>query len=75
MIRGHTLTAEWNGEPSRKESAWTGTCKCGYWEESGSTRKVVREEYRFHLADVREHPRYPIPCPDADCCDQREVPS
>ncbi len=51
-ISGHKLTIEWNGEYG-VESASTGTCPCG-WQESGSNREVVRDEYRGHLLRVKE---------------------
>ena len=46
-IKGHKLTVEWSGERGA-ESTSTGYCTCG-WEESASSQRVVRQEYRWHL--------------------------
>lgn len=45
---GHRLRMQWSGEHGA-ESSSTGTCACG-WEESASSQKVVRGEYRHHIA-------------------------
>jgi hypothetical protein len=50
-VQGHALSVEWNHERG-EESGSTGTCRCG-WQESGSSQRVVRQEYRHHLAKVR----------------------
>lgn len=50
-LRGHKLAIEWSGEHGA-ESSSTGTCICG-WQESGSNREVVRDEYRWHLERER----------------------
>jgi hypothetical protein len=47
-LAGHKLTMEWSGEHG-VESSSTGTCTCG-WEESCSSQREVRREYRWHLA-------------------------
>lgn len=47
-VTGHKLIVEWSGERG-PESSSTGRCICGRWEESASTQKVVRQEYRYHL--------------------------
>lgn len=47
-VPGHRLSLEWSGERG-EESSTTGTCACGDWQESGSSQKVVRDEYRHHL--------------------------
>lgn len=51
-LKGHKLTIEWNGERGL-ESASTGTCICG-WQESGSNRDIVRDEYAYHIRCERE---------------------
>jgi hypothetical protein len=51
-LKGHKLTLTWCGEYG-EESSSTGTCTCG-WEESASSQKVCREEYRWHLEQVYE---------------------
>ncbi len=48
-IKGHKLTMEWSHEYG-EESSSTGTCTCG-WQESASSQRVVRFEYREHLKD------------------------
>ena len=61
-IKGHKLTLTWSGERGREASS-TGTCVCG-WEESCSSQREVRHEYRSHLRRMhgeqiaRELPRY-----------------
>jgi hypothetical protein len=52
-VKGHALSMEWSGEYGA-ESSSTGTCKCGKWEESASSQKEVRFEYRMHLLKVKE---------------------
>lgn len=49
--KGHKLTVEWSGETGRYETSSTGTCTCG-WEESASSQREVRFEYRNHLESV-----------------------
>ena len=46
-VTGHKLLVE------SAEGESTGTCTCGRWQESGSTRAVVRDEYRHHLRQER----------------------
>ena len=48
--KGHALRLEWSGERGAEASS-TGTCACG-WEESASSQKEVRHEYRCHLMRV-----------------------
>jgi hypothetical protein len=50
-VPGHKLTMEWSGEYG-DESSSTGYCVCG-WSESGSSQRVVRDEYRYHLRQMR----------------------
>lgn len=50
-VAGHALRMAWSGEHGI-ESTSTGTCKCGNWAESASSQRVVRIEYRWHLANV-----------------------
>ena len=52
-IPGHKLTMEWSGEYG-SESSSTGFCSCG-WQESASSQKEVRFEYRCHLRSVKKH--------------------
>ena len=49
--KGHKLTMEWSGEYG-VESSSTGTCSCGFWEESASSQREVQWEYKCHLAKV-----------------------
>jgi len=49
-VKGHSLIVSWNGEYG-EESSSTGLCTCG-WEESASSQREVRFEYREHLASV-----------------------
>jgi hypothetical protein len=49
-VKGHKLTMEWSGEHG-EESSSTGTCTCG-WEESASSQREVRFEYREHLRSL-----------------------
>lgn len=51
-VPGHKLTVESSNERSRAEHSATGTCICG-WEESASSQKVVRQEYRYHLSQAQ----------------------
>lgn len=51
-VKGHALTVVSNDERAREEHAATGTCRCG-WEESASSRRVVRDEYYFHLLRIQ----------------------
>ena len=44
----HTLSLQRPTERLRAERSWTARCRCG-WEESASTRGIVREEYRSHV--------------------------
>lgn len=46
-VTGHKLLVE------SAEGESTGSCICGRWQESGSTRAVVRDEYRHHLRAER----------------------
>ena len=49
-VKGHKLSMEWS-RVRGFESSSTGTCLCG-WEEHGSSQRVVRDEYRWHLIAV-----------------------
>lgn len=49
---GHKLVVEHNGERGI-ESASTGRCICGRWQESASSQRIVRSEYRRHLIEAR----------------------
>lgn len=51
IVQGHALTVEWSGEYGA-ESSSTGTCRCG-WQESASSQREVRNEYRHHLRQVK----------------------
>lgn len=42
----HRPTYEYTRDP--EGNTWTVTCECGGLNESGSTRQVVRDEYKFH---------------------------
>lgn len=52
-VRGHRLTVEWSGERAKYERSSTGYCTCG-WSESASTGAEVRNEYHWHLLNVKE---------------------
>jgi hypothetical protein len=56
--RRHALTVEWSGQYG-PESSSTGTCRCGGWSESASSQRVVRDEYRHHLAQVAKQEAAP----------------
>jgi hypothetical protein len=53
-VPGHALTLTWSGVRGPERSS-TGECRCG-WTESGSSQRVVRDEYRWHLDAVTSDP-------------------
>lgn len=52
-MRNHKLTIEKGTERKRSERSSTGYCICG-WEESCSSIKEVRKEYKHHLKGVKK---------------------
>jgi len=73
-VPGHTLTVRWSGEHG-SESTSTGTCSCS-WSESGSSRKVVQDEYAYHLDRVwLSHRLRDFTSADIDAIDTDELPA